>query len=231
MDEAGDIVLVETPLRFEDGDPLQIFAQVSGGRVRFFDDGSIVWHFLGRGLNLSDDRRSAFMRKIAAAHGTYVSDDLDFELHGEFAQAPRLFAKFLELCFAFVAWEREHIDADVEAASLLDEVAALLTRESPNLELRRDVPMRGVSKQQHKVDFVIGNEVVFAIKPRPNSVSAAIRKILDVKNDLANEGLTYRVVIDDRLNPEAAFEEGSIVSAVARVSTVRSLEAAAARMH
>ena len=174
MDEAGNTVLVETPLQFEDGDPLQVFAQVVGERVKFFDDGSIVWHFLGRGLNLTDDRRSAFMRKIGAVHGVYVGDDLDFELQGALDQAPRLFAKFLGMCFAFIAWEKEHVDADVEVASLLDEVAALLSRESPALELRRDVPLRGVSRQQHKVDFVIGNEVVFAIKPRPNSVSAAI---------------------------------------------------------
>jgi hypothetical protein len=230
LDEAGTVALVETPFRFDDGDAVQIFVQATGNEVRFFDDGATAWHMVGRGLDVSDGRKHGrVLQGIADFHGLCLNERLCLEAKGEIDLAPQHFARFVAAMLAMAAWEREHRDADVDAALLLDEVAVLLARASPELPLQRGVVMEGVSKQQHKVDFVLGNAVILAVRPESRSVSAAIRRLIDVKNAPTNAELEYRVVVDDRLDPAAAQREGSILSAVASVTNFRSLERATQR--
>lgn len=230
LDEAGTVALIETPFRFDDGDVVQIFVQATADEVRFFDDGTTAWHMVGRGLDVSDGRRHGrVLQGIATDHGLVLTDRLCLEARGSVAAAPEYFARFVAAMLATASWEREHRDTDVDTAILLDDVASLLIKTSPEVELQRAVAMEGVSKQQHTMDFVQGNSVILAVRPQSRSVAAAIRRLIDVKNAPANAELQYRVIMDDRLDPAGALREGSIISAVAQVTNFRSLERAALR--
>jgi hypothetical protein len=224
MDDIGSVALIDTPFRFADGDALPVLVQSHGAQVRFFDDGGVAWHLMGRGIDVSDARKTRFLHTIAEAHGVKLNENLELEAWADAKSAPDVFAKFLLALLAAVLWEREHEGVDVDAAQLLDEVAVLLSRAHPSVDVQREIPLAGISRQSYKMDFVVGNEVVLAIRPNHGAVSSAIRKILDVKNHPENAAYSYKVVIDDRVDHEAALREGAVVGTVAVVRLFGSLQ-------
>lgn len=215
FDDAGRIALIETPFRFSDGDAVSIFVEDAGAQVRFFDDGSVAWHMMGRGMDLSTAVRTRPLHRIARTCGVTLTQELEFELWAPRADAPRAFALFVQTMLDTASWERANEGVDLEVAGLLDEVAVLLSRAYPDDELRADVQLQGISGQTYGMDFEIAGRVVLAIKPHTNSVSSAIRKILDVKNRPENARFRFEVVLDDGIDAGLARREGSVIATVA----------------
>lgn len=224
MDAEGTLALIESPFRFTDGDSVTVFAEQVGDQVRFFDSGGTAWHLDGRGVSMRDARRTRFLREIAERFDVNCSDDLELEVWATAGTAAQAYARLVSALLAVVEWERASDGTDLETAALLDEVATLLARTAPDEELARDVMLTGISKQQHRMDFRLGRQIVVAVRPHHLSVSSAIRRLLDVKNLPSNAQYEWRVILDDRTDPEGADKEGAVLGTVARVTMFRALQ-------
>jgi hypothetical protein len=76
----------------------------------------------------------------------------------------------------------------------------------------------------------LDGEAVIAIAPHPNSVSAAAKKLLDIRAAPENAGLQVLVVLDDRRDSETAMREGRILDSVANVMMMTRLEKKSGQM-
>lgn len=221
MDDAGTVALIETPFRFADGDAMSIFVEKTmSGVVRFFDEGGTLMHLAGRGVDVRNAKRLHFLSRLEQAHKVKLTERGELEALALPDKAGEAFANYVQAMLAVAQWESEHEGVDTDAAELLDEVAAALTRCYPHDELRRSVSMTGISRQSIAVDFVVGRRAFFAIRPNRNAVSSVIRKVLDLSNTRAGSEMHFEVIIDERNAPEVAHDEGMVIAAVADVSHV-----------
>lgn len=111
LNDDGSVAYIDTPFTFEDGDPLPIyFEKISPSEVVFFDDGEIIWHFIGRGLRGPNPRLNTdFLEKIAANYNAVLTEDGVLELRGEAAKSSELFASYLCTLFDIVRWEKDYV--------------------------------------------------------------------------------------------------------------------------
>ncbi len=213
----GRLALVSTPFRFEDGDALPVFVEVSGSQIRFFDDGQVLMHFIGRGVRIEDGRQTRFLKNATTACGASFTEAGEVEVWTPLASASAGFAKYIESLFALVSWERDQQGASTDTALFVEEVGMALRAAFPHSELRDEPRFTGVSGREYSLDFLLDDIGVIATNPHPNAVSSVVHKLLDIHGRPANVGLNFLVVIDDRTDSEAAESESRIVQSVARV--------------
>lgn len=221
---AGNVALISTPFQFEDGEGVPVFAEVVDGQVRFFDDGGVMLHFLGRGMNLDDKRRLKFIATAAEMNGAVLNEQGEIEVWSSVESAPTAFAKYVSAILAVSAWERDQRGVSVDAALLIEDVEMALRAWRPSAPVLRDPePFKGVSGQAYKFELLFDGQGVIATSPHPNAISANLRKLIDIKGLLANDALQFLVVIDDRNDPDAADREARVVQSVATVVPFSSL--------
>lgn len=224
LNDDGSIALIASPFTFEDGDGLPIYVEKVGGKVRFFDDGGVLLHFKSRGLSLDNGKRTRFIKNIAAENGAIVNDDGELEVWSTSDAAAHGFAKYMSALMGLVGWERSQRGINGDAALLVEEVAICLQAWKPGANITRAPEYLGISGHAYALDFSIDGEAIIAIKPHPNSVSAALKKMVDIISAPSNQGLTMSVVIDDRQQPSEARSEGAVLNAVADVLMMSKLE-------
>lgn len=227
LNDLGTLALITTPFTYGDGDYVHIYVEKITGNVRFFDDGAVIMHFLGRGMSLENKNKTRFIRNIAHSQGASLNDDGEIEVWAREADAEIAFAKFMATILGVVSWERENKDSNLNISLLIEEVAMYLKAWKPSESLVEGPKYKGVSGSTHKFDFKQNNEVIIAITPHPLSVSAALKKMVDVISSPSNQDLQLTVVLDDREQPKEAKNEGAILSAVSGVLMMSKLQALA----
>lgn len=224
LDTSGEVALVSTPFQFADGDAVPVFVQTTNGQVRFFDDGQTAMHFVGRGLRLDDRRQARFLSAAAEAHGLVFGDDGEIEAWAPVSQAQHAFARYLGTMLELCRWEKDQEGVSSHLSMLVDEVAAALRAWKPKASLEPGATYTGISGKPHKLDFLFDGAGVAVANPHPNSASAVLRRLVDIRGAHANATLQLIVVIDDRADPEGAKREASILQSVARVWLLGALE-------
>jgi hypothetical protein len=111
VSEDGNILLIETPFRFEDGDDIFAYAELFPHSVRFFDDGDVYWHFAGLGIRMEIDENKKFVTDIAEAHGLTRTDVWEVEIVARPEQVAEAFAQYMAAMLEFVKWEKERDEA------------------------------------------------------------------------------------------------------------------------
>lgn len=224
LNEDGSIAMIETSFTFDDGEAVPVFLEKNGGQVRFFDDGGTIMHFLGRGVRLDDHKRTRFIKSMAATNGVTLSEIGELEIWAPEDQAPAAFAKYIGTLMGLAGWEKDQTGVSTDTSLLVAEVAQCLHAWKPNVGITKSPEYTGVSGQSYELDFDFNGEAVIAISPHHNAVSAAIKKLLDIKSAPANAGLKVLAVIDDRYDSKAAKREGLIMDALATVWPMTRLE-------
>lgn len=224
LTEDGSVALITTPFQFEDGEPVPVFVERIGPQLRFFDDGGVLLHFLGRGVRLQDQRNLKFIKNLAEPEGVTLNTMGELEIFSPHENASRAFAKYIGTLLALMSWEREQNGVATDLSLLLDEVEQCLRVWKPDSTIVISPEYRGVSGYTYKLDFSVDGEAVIAISPHPNTVSATAKKLLDIRATTDNTGLQVLVVIDDRRDAETASREGRILDSVANVMMMSRLE-------
>ena len=228
LTEGGEVALISTPFKFDDGDALPVFVEVVNGRVRFFDDGATLRHFLGRGVRIDNKKHIGFITSATAKHGAVLNDAGEIEAWGSKALASEAFARFMSSLVALATWEREQQGVDTDASVFVEEVAMALRAWKPSAAIALDPDFQGISGKMHKLDFLIDGQAIIATSTHPNKIAAVLHRLLDIHGQIANDGIRILVVVDDRQDPVAAKKEASIMQSVASVMTFTSLERNAA---
>jgi hypothetical protein len=102
-----NIGVVDTPFVFDDGDEIPVCFERVGGRVRFFDDGEVVEHFLDRGIEFLKPGSADFIRELIAPYGLTLTKDGNVEIWEAEQQAPKAFAQYLSAMLAIVRYEQD----------------------------------------------------------------------------------------------------------------------------
>lgn len=218
-----DVAMIDTSFAFEDGDGVAVFVEKAGKQIRFFDDGKVILHFLGRGLTL-DGKRAKFIKNIAEPHGVSLNSMGELEVWASEKEAPIAFAKFVSTIVGICSWERDHVGTATDTSLLVDEIGMYLRAWKPEANLVKDPEYRGISGFVYHLDYKMDGMGVVALTPHHSSVGAAVRKLLDIRSQPENQGLNFLAVIDDRYDLEAANREGLVIEALANVWTMTRLE-------
>jgi len=224
LDSDGTVAMLETPFIFEDGKQLPIFLEKLGRTVRFFDDGYTLMHFYGRGVSVDEGRRTRFIKNAAESNGVTLNDRGILEILAHEDAAAEAFAKYMSTMTQLAGWEKEQIGQSTDASILIAEVAQCLRAWKPHAEIIESPQFIGVSGQVYKLDFDMDGEGIIAISPHHAAVSAAIKKLLDIKSRPENSELKILAIIDDRYDEKAAKREGLIMDALANVWPMTKLE-------
>lgn len=224
LNEEGSVAMISTPFTFDDGDGVPVFVESNQTHIRFFDDGDVLFHFMGRGMSFEDSRRTRFIKNIATTHNIDFTDNGELEVWVVKEQAADGFAKYMAAILDIVGWERDQRGVSTDTTLLVDEVVMCLQAWRQNALINRDPEYMGISGHAYKLDLTIDGEAVVAISPHPASVSAALKKMVDITSSPTNRGLVIKVVLDDRKHPEEAKSEGAILNAVAEVLMMSRLE-------
>lgn len=107
LDDDGKLGTIDTPFLFEDRDPIPVYVQEVEGRIRFFDDGGVIWHFMGRGVPLDEKGDTDFIREVIAHTGATLNKSGEIEAWANASDAPEAFARYLSAVLAMVRWEHE----------------------------------------------------------------------------------------------------------------------------
>ncbi len=107
---SDSLAMIDTALNFEDDEDIPLFAERTSSQIRFFDDGSVLFHFLGRGLFLSD-KHNNLINSIAEHHGLLLNPDGEFEIVASKETASAAFSRYLSAMIGMMDWERDHSHA------------------------------------------------------------------------------------------------------------------------
>ena len=226
LNDAGDVAQISTPFRFNDGDGFPVFIEsIGGNQIRFFDDGETIVHFISRGLNLDDGKRTQWLKKATETHGATLNKAGEIEVWSSIENAPIAFANYISTMNAITEWEREHEGTSFDASTFVEEVVIALRAKHPEAEIVRDCPpIKGISGKSFNADLMFNHEFVLTTSPHPNAVSAQLHKMVDAKALIENKDMRFLVVIDDRNDHEAAKRESLILQSVASVVQFISLD-------
>jgi len=211
----GTALFVGLPFVYSDGEPVPLYVETEGDRIRFFDNGDTLFHMAAIGLDVSDRRRWRPFHTIAAKYGVSLKDDGEFESWDRAANAPTAFARFLSTMLAAAEWERENIGLPADAHWLIDEVEFYLHAWKPKAKLDKLVSVDGFTGRAYEFDFRLDDELIDVIPASATATGGELRKLLDIRRMSGNRDIGIRVVIDDRRDPNRADNEAKIISGLA----------------
>lgn len=222
LNEDGSIAFIETAFTFSDGDGLPVFVERAGSQIRFFDDNETVLHFLGRGMGDAEGgMRTRFIKNAIAPFGLTLNNENVIEVWANMDDSPEAFAKFIGGLMSIAQWERENEGTDPENHYLVEEVAMHLSAWKGPDHIESSPKFVGLSKTEYTLDFRVDGEAIIAIKPNSISVGSALKKMVDIAGK--DPRTSFRVIIDDRTNVEAATTQGVILSTMATVMPMTKL--------
>lgn len=224
LNETGSIVMISTPFTFDDGDGMPVYVEKVSKHIRFFDDGGVMMHFLGRGLALENRKKTKFIQTIAQSNGVSFTEDGELEIWGHEDDAAATFAKYIATLMGLLSWQKDNQNINHSISFFVEEVAMCLRAWKPTKEIIEGPEYTGISGNTYRFDFKQDNEVIVAIAPHPLSVGAALKKMVDVISAPSNQGMKLTVVLDDRDQPFDAKSEGAVLGAVAGVIMMSRLE-------
>lgn len=224
LSDDGSIAMIDAPFAFPDGDSIPIYVENAGGQIRFFDDGGAILHLMGRGISLEDKRKTRFIKTLASPYGVSLNDMGELEIFAPAAEAPAAFAKYISAMLSLSRWEHDQEGASTDTSLFIDEVVLCLRAWKPNATIGEGREYAGVSGHIYKMDIEFDGGSALALGTHPAAISAAAKKLLDIRSSTENEGLKVLVVIDDRHEPETAKKEGLILDSVANVMMMSKLE-------
>ena len=224
LNDEGSVALITTPLQFCDRDPVPVFVESAGNMLRFFDDGAVVLHFLGRGLTFESPSRMRFIRSAVESSGLEFNERGEIQLWAKQEEAAQAFGCYLSAMVGLIRWEEDNQGVNADTALLVDEVALALRAWRPQARIAASPEFVGISGQSYRFDFDVDGDAVLAVSLHHNAVNAALRKLLDVKSAPGNADLKVIAVLDDRTNPEQARRERLVIDALANVMFLSRLQ-------
>lgn len=109
FDDDENLVSVGTSLEFWDDDPFAVYVEQVGSRIRIFDDGIVVMHMLGSGIDYDNEDLMQSIASIAAPEGVLLNDEGDFEIWAEASEASDAFARYISAMVALLKWESAEV--------------------------------------------------------------------------------------------------------------------------
>lgn len=213
--QGSHALYVSTSVLLPNGTPLDFYLISYGDHIIVTDDG--LWLFALRSLGYAlDDRRNwRGLSDVAEKHGFALRDDGTFEYSVAASDLGMAGGRILQMICSIASWELEHYASSDSDLSLNREVEQLMRRKAPTWEVEKSPIVRLSNGDELRFDFRWGEKLVDAIAPIALSVSARLRKILQMQRE-AFDTDRMLFIIDDRAAPEKATHELALLSQMAK---------------
>ena len=153
LEHNSNIMWIDTPFTFSDGDGFSIYAEKISNTIRFFDAGETLLHFMGRGVDIKKSRGVSFINKIAANHGVNLSERGDLEILSTSNDFKSSFAQFVSALLELVTWEKEQELVNTDMDLFVQEVAMCFRSAYPNEAQLPSPEFKGISGHKYHFDF------------------------------------------------------------------------------
>ncbi len=224
LDDAGNVVMIETPFCFNDGDAMPVFVEHAGEQIRFFDDGAVFLHFRSRGVTLSSATHTRFIKTAAQAHGASFTDEGEIEVWSRADTASEGFARYIATLMDLARWESEHTGISTDDSLFVEEVAHCLAAWKKGANITRNPQVTGITGKVYALDFDLDGTLVLAVGSHHSATSAALHKLVDIRNLPVNAKLNTLVVLDNRHDEQAAKRESMVLSGASPVIDMTTLQ-------
>lgn len=107
LNDEGTLAAIDTPFVFEDQDPLPLYIEEIGQKIRVFDERGVVEHFDDIGLTMNSWADTKFIEDVARLHGLTLNDAGELEIWANDRTLPEAIARYLAALLEIVCWERE----------------------------------------------------------------------------------------------------------------------------
>jgi hypothetical protein len=104
--EDRSVGVLDTPFRFEDGDPIPVYVETLGSMLRFFDDGDILLRMMGWGIPVDEDDGVDFLEALILPCGASLNKAGEIEVCVSSTSVPAGFAAYISAMLAIVQWEK-----------------------------------------------------------------------------------------------------------------------------
>ena len=95
---------IDTPFKITEGAPLEIYAQLLEGQVRFFDDGLNLHTLLSLGVCFNDDHKWKSLQNIFSERGIQLHPSGSIETYTTFENATTAFSNLLRSLLKLESW-------------------------------------------------------------------------------------------------------------------------------
>lgn len=224
LNEAGTVAHVSTPFKFADGDPVPVYMELAGNQIRFFDDGEVFLHFKGRGLLLSNRNQARFIAKAAERHGAAYGDDWVLQANASTANVRDAFSRYMGAMHAICAWELDNEGISQDTALLIEEAAMAFLAAKPGADIVREPSFTGISGKQRTLSLLVDGTAVAVTGTHHAAVSAALMSMVDVRQAAENQGRSFMFLLDDRIHPDKASQDATVLQAAAPVQLMTKLQ-------
>lgn len=207
---------IGTPFSLPDGSAINIYLKPEAQFVRISDNADTLFQLGGLGLDVWNGAVKASLVKLVGKHKVQLSPQGEVFLLATSDKAAMGFAMAVTAILQIAIWAAEKLDERPVDVDLAAEVEPYLIARDPAAEFKRKVHVKGVSKSDHVFDFRQGSELIDVLSPWPASTGSAMRKAGDVQNGPMGELLQPLFIVDDRVEPEKAFNEIEILGSITR---------------
>ena len=178
---------------------------------------------MNRGINFSRSNSTRFIKNLASHNGVTFTKNGEIEIWSHKDNAQKGFANFMSTMLSIVRWEHDQQGINTDISLLIDEVAMCFKAAFPQKEQLDSPDFIGISGHKYKFDFIHGNDAVITISSHPNSVAAALKKLIDINQLPENSSVNPLVVLDDRSDKLLASNQAKIQTAASRVLNLTTL--------
>lgn len=212
---ADNILEVDTPFTFPNGEPIHFYLDGNGGDIVVHDNADTLAHLIGMGWDLADRRKWKTLQNTVAAFGFELQETGAIVSRAPHNIETALISNYVAAMLAVVEVEREYLGLSDEQITFVEEVEMYLKASDPKKALVLRPVVIGHSGRSHEFHFELDGALIEAAKPRTQSTGIILRKATDVKNEHGDKRII--VVIDDRQDEERAKAEIDILNNVVQV--------------
>lgn len=216
LDDDGNVAVIRAPFVYEDGDFVPIYVETTPTHVRFFDDGETLFHLMGLGIHFSDKRKLKFLKNAIEPSGACVNDEGVIELIAAPEDTKGAFAKYMEAMHAVIAWEKCQT-SDIDLSYFIDEVEMCLKAWKNGADVLVHPKYKGITGHEYTLNFSVDGHAYVVATCHPNSISAALKKLVDIRSAGENQSLVVTTIVDDRNATEAQKRDSIVLQTVGGV--------------
>lgn len=224
LDEAGSVACIFLPLRFADGDGMHVYVEQLGNFVKFTDGGDVFHHFSGLGMDLSDGRKTTFLKNLASAYDVTLTDDMALECIVSNEQSAKGFGDMLAAYVSIRDWESKTEDLHDDSHQFAAEVEMLLRSIHVDSTFGPSIVVKGLTNHEYRIDFTVDGKMVIPVRRHSQSISAALKKLLDIMSRPEPPERPL-IVFDDRNATQSQLEDAALLQTIGDLMMFKRLEA------
>jgi len=179
----------------------------------------------GLGLDVWNGATHTSLASLTAKNKAHMSSDGEIFLLSTPDSCAQGFAIAIAALLQISAWASERLNQRPQDEDVIALVEPLIIARNPAAEFKRNFRVRGASRSDHIFDFRHGKDVIDVLQPWPQSTGGAMRKAGDVQNGPMSDMIKPLFIVDDRHDPDRAFNEIEILGSITRAMPLTRLMA------